>query len=384
MEFATWAYPWDLIDEGVDTVAERLAEIGIDEVSLATNYHTVQTYHPHNPVRSTFFAHPSSYFKPSDEYGRLEPVVNEKMGDDDWLAQIVDELEDTHLRLNSWTIGCHNSRLGMRNPELTLENPYGDNLVYGLCPSKDEVQKYLRTLLSDLDSRAPFDRIELETFDYFYGTGFGWHHDKFHVRLGKLGEFLFGLCFCEDCRKNAHEFGIDVKQARASCVSALDALSEGRLPHTIDTAGWLVDHEAVFSYAIARTRILEEVFRDLRGSVSDAELGYYIGNLNVEDSWKHGADLERLGSSVDYYLALAYGEDREEATRHIRTAKEMTDVPIHAGILPAHPQIYDEQTLVDIVDGFVEEGVERVSFYNYGLLPERNLDWIKSAIEPSC
>lgn len=62
MEFATWAYPWDLIDEGIETGANRLVEMGITEINLATNYHTVQTFNPHNPKRKTFFARANAYF----------------------------------------------------------------------------------------------------------------------------------------------------------------------------------------------------------------------------------------------------------------------------------------------------------------------------------
>lgn len=83
MEFALWAYPWDLLDEGVESVAERFADIGVDEINLATNYHSVQPFLPHNPERKTFFAHASSYFHPDeDRYGRLSPVPNERMGEE--------------------------------------------------------------------------------------------------------------------------------------------------------------------------------------------------------------------------------------------------------------------------------------------------------------
>lgn len=382
MDFAIWAYPWDLLDEGVETVADRLAELGIDEVNLATNYHTVQTFHPHNPERSTFFAYPSAYFHPGDEYGRLQPVVNETMGDADWLDEIVEEIEQTHLDLNSWTIGCHNSRLGMANRDLTIENPYGDRLVFGLCPSNPEVQQYLSNLLADLDQRAPFRRIELETFDYFYGTGFGWHHEKFHVELGDLGEFLFGLCFCEECKANAADAGIDVERAREDCIKTLDSLSAGTLPSGVDVAGWIVDHPEVLAYAKSKADTLTTVFEDLRATVNDAQIGYYIANLGSEDSWKHGADLQKLAPSVDYYTALAYGSSRQAATADVRTAQSMTDVPIHAGILPGYPIVDDEAILGEIIDGFVESGAERISFYNYGLLPEQNLDWIATATEP--
>lgn len=378
-----WAYPWDLLDEGVESVADRLSDLGVTEVALATNYHTVQTYHPHNPERRTFFAHPSSYFQPADEdYGRLQPVPNEVMGDDDWLARITEEIADTHLSLSSWTIGCHNSRLGMANRDLTLTSPYGDDLVFGLCPSNPDVQAYLTNLLADLDGRAPFERIELEQFDYFYGTGFGWHHEKFHTQLGDLGEFLFGLCFCEHCREHAADDGVDVERARADAVDALDALTEGELPHTLDVGGWLFEHPAVMGYALARTETLGTVFERLDDAVGGADLGYYVGQLGVEDSWKFGVDFDRLDGSLDYYTALAYESTPEAAADCVRTAKSLTDTPVHAGLMPAHPVLTDGETLAGVVDGVVDAGAERVSFYNYGLLPERNLGWVGDALAP--
>lgn len=382
VEFAVWAYPWDLLDEGVEQVAGRLAEIGVTEVTLATNYHTTHTFHPHNPERRTFFARPSAYFQPDGDYGRLEPVVNETMGERDWLAEIADALADTGVDLSSWTIGCHNSRLGRRNPDLAIETPHGDPLWFGLCPSKPAVQQYLTALLADLDDRAPFRRIELETFDYFYGTGFGWHHRKFHTRLGDLGEFLLGLCFCEDCRAHAADAGVDVETARATARATIDALAEGDLPPDVEEAGWLLENPAVLDYATARTETLTALFADLDAAVDDADLGYYVGHFGVESSWKHGADLDALAEHVDYYAALSYGSDRAEATSYVDTARAMTDVPITAGLLPGHPLIHDEATVVDVVEGFVDRGADRVSFYNYGLLPERNLDWIGTATAP--
>jgi hypothetical protein len=78
MEFSLWAYPWDLLNEGVESVADQLTEMGIREVNLATNYHSVQPFLPHNPERKTFFARTSSYFHPNESHcGRLSPVPNE-------------------------------------------------------------------------------------------------------------------------------------------------------------------------------------------------------------------------------------------------------------------------------------------------------------------
>lgn len=383
MQAAIWAYPWDLLDEGVETVADRLGEMGVTEVNLATNYHSVQTFLPHNPERRTFFAHASSYFQPDDSYDGVTPVPNETMGEDDWLEQIVEEIADTHLTLNSWTVGCHNSRLGMKRPDLTLESPHGDSLVFGLCPSNPAVQTYLTNLVEDLDTRAPFERIELETFDYFYGTGFGWHHDKYHTRLGTLGEFLFGLCFCDHCRSNAANAGIDVKRAREACRTTVDGLAEGNLDPERSVEDWLDGHPTVADYVDVRTDTLTSMFRTLGDAVTDAELGYYVGFVGADRSWMHGADLEALTDSVDFYTVMAYESSREAAVEQYQTALKLSgDVPVHAGVLPGHPSVYDSQTTREIVDGLAEAGAPRLSFYNYGLLPEHNLTWIENALEP--
>jgi hypothetical protein len=378
MEFATWAYPWDLRDEGVDAVSSRLREIGITEVNLATNYHAVQAFSPHDTGRKTHFARASSYFFPDDRYGDLRPTPYEGM-DCDWVESITTKTED--LQLTSWTVGCHNSRLGMAHPELTLTSPYGDNLVFGLCPSNPAVQRYLTSIVGDLASREWFDRIELETFDYFYGTGFGWHHQKIHVELGTLGEFLFGLCFCEHCRKHASTRGVDVEKAREAAVATLDAIVAGDLPHDTVPEDWLQQHQPVADYVAARQEHLEDLYVDLAAAADGTPLGYYVGTPDPGREWMAGVDLDRLSEYLDYVCLPAYESSRAEVLHAYRSVKRLDpDVPIHVGLLPGHPEIHDAETLSQIVDGLREEGVPRVSFYNYGLLPDRSLDWIDAAI----
>ncbi|MFC5973432.1 hypothetical protein ACFPYI_19050 [Halomarina salina] len=378
MEFAIWGYPWDIRDEGPETVEQRLREIGIDELNLATNYHSVQAFAPHNPERRTHFAHASSYFVPDERYGALEPVPYEGM-DGDWVKAIAERWSD--LTLNSWTIGCHNSRLGMATPEATIESPHGDDLVFGLCPSNPAVQEYLISLIGDISDRDTFDRIELETFDYFYGTGFGWHHQKIHARLGALGEFLFGLCFCDHCRATAADAGIDVDAVRTTATETLDAIIDGRVPYDLRPEQWLHSHPAVADYVDRREDTLTDLYADLATVSGETPLGYYVGMPEAGREWMAGVDLERLANHVDYYCLPAYKSSCEAVLEAYQTVQTLSpDIPLHVGILPGHPAIHDEATVVDIVDGLHTEGVPRVSFYNYGLLPEQSLEWIETAI----
>lgn len=379
MEFAVWAYPWDVRDEGPDRIADRLRGIGVDEVNLATNYHAVQAFAPRNPERRTHFALASAYFRPDDRYGRLEPVPYDDM-DGDWVAEVSDGLGE--LTLTSWTVGCHNSRLGMANPDVTIESPHGDDLVFGLCPSNPAVRTYLVALVADLADREQFDRIELETFDYFYGTGWGWHHQKIHARLGTLGEFLLGLCFCEHCRSTAADAGVDVATARETAADALDAVVAGDVPHGLAPERWIRGHPEVADYVDVREDSLVDLYADLADAAGDTPLGYYVGMPEAGREWLVGADVNRLADHVDYYCLPAYESSRTAVLDAYRTVDALTpDVPIHVGVLPGHPAIHDRATVVDVVDGLRSAGVPRVSFYNYGLLPERSLDWIAAATD---
>jgi len=379
MEFATWAYPWDILDEGPVRVEERLLDIGVSEITLATNYHTVQAFTPHNPERRTLFARASSYFHPGPEYGELEPVPYEGM-EGDWVADAAAGLSD--LTLNSWTVGCHNSRLGMDNPDWTLESAHGDDLVFGLCPSQPAVQTYLTELVSDLASRDAFARIELETFDYFYGTGFGWHHQKIHARLGALGEFLLGLCFCPACRTNAEADGIDVEQTRETVANTLDEIIAGEVPYDRSPETWLADHSTVAAYVDVRERTLASLYAALADAAGSTPLGYYVGAPEPGREWMVGADLQALSEHVDYYCLPAYESTSEEVIEAYNSVMSIVDdVPLHVGLLPGHPAIHDEATVVDIVQTLESKGVPRLSFYNYGLLPERSLEWVGTAID---
>jgi hypothetical protein len=301
------------------------------------------------------------------------------MDGDDWVGVITDSLADTPVSVNAWTVGCHNSRLGLANPDLTLRSPHGDSLAFGLCPSKPTVQQYLISMVRDLDGRYDFARIEPETFDFFYGSGLSWHHDKVFVDLGKLGTFLLGLCFCEDCRAIAEGAGVDVAAARQTCIDTIDDISSGALPMSISPLQWISAHPNVCAYASVRERTVEDLFADV-GDVVNAHLGYTIGMLDAGDEWLFGLDLDALSPHVDYYTTLAYESSGEEVTRSVNTADAVTpDVPIHVGLQPGPPVVDDGETVEEIVDAAVDTGAERISFYNFGQLPERSFGWIREA-----
>ena len=389
MKTAMWAHPWDLVDEGPEQAARTLADIGIDEVNLATAMHSVQTLNPHNPERKTFFADASVYFQPeSDRYGAISPDVNSTMGDADWLAEIADGFADTPVDLNSWSATFHSSSLGRQHPEATLESPFGDSLVWGLCPSHPAVREYGRALTADLAERDVFGAIEMELADYQYGTGYGWHHQEWFTRMGPLGEFLFGLCFCDHCRQRAREAGVDVESARDSARSGLTDRFEGRIPHDVDVGGWLAEHSSVDAYADVRRQTLLSLFEDFDAITDPADFSYYLkmgglgdDRMGIEHSWKHGLDLQGMSELLDSVTVLAYYEDPTVVRDDVNVTRTFFDRPVRAGILAGDPIVNDRATLRAQVEAAVDAGADELSFYGYGVLPDRNLAWVSDVLE---
>ena len=77
-----WTYPWDLHDEGYETVLQKLSgEIGLDAINLASAYHTFDMLRPHLPSNNTLEASQAAiYFHPQESlYGAIKPHISPLM-----------------------------------------------------------------------------------------------------------------------------------------------------------------------------------------------------------------------------------------------------------------------------------------------------------------
>ena len=85
MHKAMYTYAWDLHEEGVITVTDRLRDAGLDTITLATSYHAGKFLRPHAPRQKVYFPEDGTvYFRPDPSlYGRIKPRV----------ASIVDEFD---------------------------------------------------------------------------------------------------------------------------------------------------------------------------------------------------------------------------------------------------------------------------------------------------
>ena len=153
---AIYTYPWDLADEGVDSVVREVERLGLDTLTVAGSYHAGKFLRPHARQGRVLFPEDGTvYFRPDDaRYGAIAPVLSSLARERD----ILREATDTSMAVNVWLVLLHNSRLGERHPQSTVSNAFGDRYIYSLCPSAPEVRAYAVALCRDVDRTLSGDR----------------------------------------------------------------------------------------------------------------------------------------------------------------------------------------------------------------------------------
>src|ERR1041384_814329 len=136
MATSIWCYLWDLVDEGIDRALDEIQEAGLDGISVATAYHSVEHWRVHD-VRPFIFREfdASLYFQPQTKlYGRagLKPKVSPLALKRNPLKEVAAKCQQRGLHLNSWTVGTHNSYLCRQRPDCAEGNIFGDDSATAL------------------------------------------------------------------------------------------------------------------------------------------------------------------------------------------------------------------------------------------------------------
>ncbi|MGH9725717.1 MAG: hypothetical protein ACRD41_11685, partial [Candidatus Acidiferrales bacterium] len=219
-----WAYPWDLLDEGVEAALDTMAAMGMNAVSIAAAYHSGKFMSPRNSKQRICFPEGGVvYFRPSEAKFRNIPIkpCASHLAVDDVFGAALRHSAKVGLQLTAWFVGTHNSRLAANHPEFAVRNAFGDAYKYALCPSCKPVHAYLTTLLDDFLSQYSVHAVELESFGYL-GFYHGYHHEAYSVSLGPFEQALLALCFCPACKRMGIEAGVDVEKLRLEICATID------------------------------------------------------------------------------------------------------------------------------------------------------------------
>jgi hypothetical protein len=229
---SAYLYPWDV--DGDPAAAERIAGLGITEVSLAAAYHAVRAVTPFHPERRIVTRDAAVYYRPDPGRWRdalLRPAEPDGPdGEAGSFERAAAALRAAGLRVNAWIVVAHNGRLAAANPGCAVRNAYGDVYPWALCIGAPEVAAYAGTLAAEIAALDGVHEVELEACGWY-----GYDHGSAHDKTGGgppagAPRWLLDACFCAACAGALRDAGVDPGAAAQRVRAALDAAYHGGGP----------------------------------------------------------------------------------------------------------------------------------------------------------
>jgi hypothetical protein len=386
-----WAYPWDIVDEGVDVALRRLADAGFADVSVAAVYHSAMLLLPHNPRRRVYFPEGGvTYFKPDERFYRdtpIKPIPSSLTERGDLLSLICEAARSYGLGTVAWVVTLHNDRLGLRYPQWTVENAFGDRYPYALCPSQPYVRQYVQGLVADLSSRYALSAVEVEAL-YYAGYPHLWSHPKEGIRRPPLCTLLLSLCFCPACLATAADTGLDGARVRRDVQARLNAEFAQPADGGESAADVMSMEEmerllpGITGYLTMRLSIVTTLLNSV-AAASRVPLHAIIGTGVSTRPWASGVSLEEWSDVCDALTITCYEEDSA-----IGIERKMTDArrrvrnsDLYAGLQAIPPRVTKPGDLAEAISAASRAPADGVSIYNYGLMPLPHIYWAKKALE---
>ncbi|HEY7498196.1 MAG TPA: hypothetical protein VH740_06775 [Vicinamibacterales bacterium] len=384
---AIYAYPWDLADEGVREVIDRVRALGVDTITIAGSYHAGKFLRPHGVRGRVYFPEDGTvYFKADPaRYGRIEPILNSAVRERDIFRET---LADSRIAVNAWLVLLHNSQLGERHRQSTVTNAFGDRYIYSLCPSAPDVREYAVALCKDLADNYPVTGISVETPGYL-PYAHGYHHEFAMVKPNAWLDGRLGLCFCDRCVANATAAGIDAECVRRNTREEVDAYlsGDGDCPSDMAEAFWLSDVAsggALSRFLEWRCGVVTSLVREIRAAVRPNATVSIIPSVArpTAGAWYEGTDLAALAEAAGIIEACFYEPTAEriradlfDVQRRLRTRGKLRGI-----LRPGFPDLQSRGELVAAAEALRDAGVSEIAFYNYGHLRRANLAWIADAL----
>lgn len=376
-----WIYLWDLVDEGYGRVFQRLRENRITGVSLASAYHTGKFLEPHNPKKKVVFLEDGTiYFKHNPRlYGRVKPKESSLVSAGHSLQSVKRAADKAAFQTRAWVVCCHNTRLGMQYPDIACEDCFGDKIYHNLCPSNEDVRRYIRALISDVASIGA-DTIELEALQ-FQGYTHGYHHEREGFELNSASRFLLGLCFCPSCVKRASSSHFDISAVRRFSKQALESWFADPAKISAQYPGFeKLPSDVVGPMLEWRETVVSSLVAELMEDAKETKLRQLV-SLDPLARKLAGVDAAKSSKSTGGILVLGYVRDGAALREPLKSLEASSgNAQITLGLQVGLPESGGKAEFLDKMITARDLGINSFNYYNYGLIPYQNLAWIKEAV----
>lgn len=229
MKASAFVYPWDV--NGDPAAGEWIAGLGVQQVTLASAYHSTRALTPRHPRHRVVTASHAAVLYPAGrerwEGRALRPYAAGEWAPGDAYGAAAAELARAGLEVHTWVVLAHNSRLGEEHPATSVVNAYGDRYPWAPCIAQPGTREYLVDLAAEAAVRPGAAGTELESLGW-YGFAHLHGHDKVGgVGLGDAGQYLMSLCFCPTCRDGYRQHGLDAQELAGAVRAGLEPVWRG-------------------------------------------------------------------------------------------------------------------------------------------------------------
>jgi hypothetical protein len=391
MQLSMWTYPWDVQDIGYErTVRDLRDTAGLNTISLATAYHAGRFLQPRSPRRKAYFPEDGTiYFQPTPSRWdglAIQPKVADIVAQGgDVLAELIRRRDAGGIKVSCWTVCLHNTRLGMLHPGAVTRNAFGDANYYNLCPSHPDARAYVTALVEDVTKTYKPDVIELES-PSFMGFAHEFHHEKDGVGLTAEDDFLLSLCFCDACLARATKAGVDGRHARKTVAGWIVETCEREIPKSrwpefpLGGLGSFKSHPEVYEYVKWRFEPVTSLVAQIRERADSATKVYLI---DLKDGWLGGCDIGAIARACDGVILCAYAATPNDVATLIGEGRRAVgpDKYLGVGCRVVYPEMRSATDLAVRCEAAADASADGVNFYNYGLIPEPRLGWIRTAVD---
>ncbi len=384
-------FPWDVASEGAAECLGAITDLGCNSVILSPNYHRARLFRPrtlgfyNRPIDwCDFRPDPSLYEEPG-----LLPPINPDARCVEGCHQAAIVAKANGLDVIVSVIGCHNTTIGLSNPELCVENALGDRYAFALSPAQPRVRSFLGSLVRDLCRQYRPSSLLLDSFSYLDAVHRE-HHELMFVSPGAFGKYLLSLCFCPaSCDRLRHE-GIDPVALRAQVIKLVQhAVANTPGPRSPEAerdelTGMLFEFPEFLAAARIRSDIVAELLNHIAAIAREEGVRLYSQSALLARPtsrvWTEGAGLRTRAESCEKIFIQAHWPSAREAIHDLSWAATVLPTERFVlGTMTSEDNVATEADLVQRAVAAKRIGAAGVSFYNYGLLSAARLGWIRAA-----
>lgn len=391
MRVSGHAYTWDVL--GDPSFADRVAEIGVDSVTLAAAYHSARAATPLHPARRIVDARHAALYRPvrAEVWAgrRLRPAEPDWVDGSDSFGAAAKILRDNGIPVTPWIVLTHATRLGQAYPDLAVANCFGETYAYALCPSHAEVREYAATLTAEAVREVPVAEVSLEACGQL-GVNHLSHHDKTAGTFSAEAAKWLSVCCCTGCRSGWRDKGLDAEAVVASLRAAVRAeANEGSAPAGLttmdgnprpvpsepgaaDESPQPVPPELAAALLSVRHTATDRLRAEVLAAARLAAPGAPVVLHANPDPWATGASpglTPTAAADADALLVPAW--PTAPGTAETVAAAVTTGVPVDAYVTVLPPADLDE--LPAHIGRIAAAGARGLNLYHLGLAPRHSL-----------